>query len=111
MERVLVFGERSLRLCEKLEADRRFGRVVSQLVGAGTSPGAQVHEADAAMSTPDFIKCLAIATKELNECRYWLKLIGRMGWIKPELLQELDGEAFQLLNVLHAIIIRSRKQK
>jgi len=108
LERVVAFTIRVLRVAERLERDRRPKRVIDQLIGAGSSPGAQAHEADAAMSTRDFIKSLGIATKELSECRYWLKVIAGMAWIEAEMLAGLIDESQQIARIMHAMIVRSR---
>ena len=46
-----------------------------QLARAGTSVGANIHEAQYAQSKKDFIAKLEIALKESNETSYWLKLM------------------------------------
>ena len=49
--------------------------MVDQLARAGTSVGANIHEAQYAHSKADFIAKLEIALKEANETSYWLKLL------------------------------------
>ncbi len=46
-----------------------------QLARAGTSVGANIHEAQYAQSKRDFVAKLEIALKESNETSYWLKLM------------------------------------
>src|SRR3954468_2791596 len=46
-----------------------------QLLRAGTSVGANVHEAVASESKKDFIHKLGIAVKEARESLYWLQLL------------------------------------
>ena len=59
--------------CEKLQSEKKF--VISrQLLKSGTSIGANVHEAQNAESKADFIHKIKIATKELEETKYWLTL-------------------------------------
>ena len=50
--------------------------MVNQLARAGTSVGANIHEAQYAQGTKDFISKIEIALKECNETEYWLELIG-----------------------------------
>lgn len=47
-------------------------KLSDQFVGAGTSIGANVEEAQAAHSKLDFIAKLTIANKEAREAKYWL---------------------------------------
>ena len=49
--------------------------MTDQLARAGTSIGANIHEAQYAQSKRDFISKLEIALKESNEASYWLKLM------------------------------------
>ena len=59
--------------CEVLQAERKY--VISrQLLKSGTSIGANVHEAQNAESKADFIHKMKIATKELEETKYWIIL-------------------------------------
>lgn len=49
--------------------------MTNQLARAGTSVGANIHEAQYAQSKKDFVAKLEIALKESNETSYWLKLM------------------------------------
>lgn len=51
--------------------------MTEQLGRAGTSIGANIHEAQYAQSRKDFISKLEIALKESNETSYWLKLLHK----------------------------------
>ncbi len=55
--------------------------MIDQLARAGTSVGANIHEAQYAHSKADFIAKLEIALKEANETSYWLKLLKETGRI------------------------------
>lgn len=107
LERVEAFGDRVLDVAEALQRQRRFGRVIDQLAGC-TSSGANVYEADEAMTRKDFARCLGIVVKELNETRYWLRLVSRRGWIKPSLLLPLIQECEELKSVFGSMIVRTR---
>ena len=55
--------------------------VANQIGKAGTSIGANIHEAQYAHGTPDFIAKLQIALKEANETSYWLLLLSKTNYI------------------------------
>ena len=55
--------------------------MLDRLARAGTSVGANIHEAQYAHSKADFIAKLEIALKEANETSYWLKLLMEAGRI------------------------------
>ena len=58
--------------------------MIDQFARAGTSIGANIHEAQYAHSKADFISKLEIALKESNETSYWLKLMFETGRIDEE---------------------------
>ena len=64
--------------------------MTEQLARAGTSVGANIHEAQYAQSKRDFIAKLEIALKESNETSYWLKLMCETKRIDIETYQHTD---------------------
>ena len=62
-------------LCRRLKQNGAESALISQLLRSGTSVGANVHEAQYAQGTKDFISKLEIALKECNESEYWLELL------------------------------------
>ena len=66
-DRVERFADRMLDVADALENAGRRARLIEQIAAAGTSVGANLFEADEAMSRADFCKCLGICAKELNE--------------------------------------------
>ena len=74
--------------------------MTDQLARAGTSVGANIHEAQYAQSKKDFIAKLEIALKESNETSYWLKLMYETKRIDIEIYQyteKLCGNIRRLL--------------
>ncbi|MBE6379169.1 MAG: four helix bundle protein [Lentisphaerae bacterium] len=56
--------------------------IVSNQIGrAGTSIGANIHEAQYAHGKPDFIAKLQIALKEAHETSYYLELLLKTNYI------------------------------
>jgi len=51
-----------------------------QVLRSGTSIGANVQEAQAAQSKKDFISKMTIASKEVRETDYWLRLLDKSGY-------------------------------
>ena len=71
--------------------------IVSNQIGrAGTSIGANIHEAQYAHGKPDFIAKLQIALKEANETIYWLELLLKTNYIDEERYQELNNSCSQI---------------
>jgi len=64
--------------------------MTNQLARAGTSVGANIHEAQYAHSKADFVAKLEIALKEANETSYWLKLMLKTGRISEAEYKKAD---------------------
>lgn len=109
-ERAEIFCDRVPDVVDALPRRRVSARVIDQMVGAGTSVGANMFEADEAAGRPDFCKSLGAVVKELNETRFWLRLVGRRGWIKPVRLAGLESECNELRLIFGAMIARTREK-
>lgn len=74
--------------------------MTDQLARAGTSVGANIHEAQYAQSKKDFIAKLEIALKESNETSCWLKLMyetKRIALASYKYAEKLCGNIRRLL--------------
>jgi four helix bundle protein len=69
------FAKNIVFLCRKLKQSGVESALINQLLRCGTSVGANVHEAQYAQGTKDFISKFEIALKECNESEYWLELL------------------------------------
>ena len=65
--------------------------ICNQIGRAGTSIGANIHEAQYAHGKPDFIAKLQIALKEANETSYWLLLLAKTNYILPAEYDRLES--------------------
>jgi four helix bundle protein len=109
LERLESFADRVVHVSTELENRHVSRRIIDQIVAAGTSVGANAFEADEAMSRADFVKCMAVSSKELSETTFWLRLIARQEWIPAERLAPLLEEAGELRCVVGTMIARSRR--
>lgn len=75
-ERTAKFGEEIIRFSTKIPKNVVTLPIVSQLVRAGTSVGANYSEADDAESGKDFKHKIGICKKEARESKHWLRMIG-----------------------------------
>ncbi|NEW79576.1 MAG: four helix bundle protein [Gelidibacter sp.] len=80
-----------------------------QLLRSGTSIGANVEEATAAISKKDFTAKMSISSKEARETRYWLKLIDKSNLVNVNVKPHLN-EVEQLINILTAIVKTSQNK-
>ncbi len=111
LQRFVDFGLGVLSVIDDLERGRRPRRIIDQLVGSGTSAGANAFEASEAMSTKDFLKCLGVTAKELNETRFWLLLLGKAAWAPSTKTDHLLNEVGEFLKILKAIIVRTKASR
>jgi four helix bundle protein len=75
-ERTAKFGEAVIRFAKLIPQNPVNIRLISQLVGAGTSIGANYCEADDAVSKKDFRNKIGTCRKEAKETKYFLRMIA-----------------------------------
>ena len=85
------FAKNIVFLCRKMKQSGVEAALINQLIRCGTSIGANVHEAQYAQGTKDFISKLEIALKECNESEYWLELL----YETDSSINEMEFKKFQ----------------
>src|SRR5688572_16590317 len=73
-ERTAVFGEGIISFAKLVPRDVVSMPLISQLVRAGTSVGANYCEADDAVSRKEFRKNIGTCLKEVKETKHWLRM-------------------------------------
>jgi four helix bundle protein len=102
-ERTAVFGERIIRFCGSLPKTVIITPMISQLVRAGTSVGANYAEADDAESKNDFRHKIGICKKESGESKFFLRMLKTAVPDKESDIAELLNEATELNLIFNAI--------
>ena len=87
-------------LCRKLKHNEVEGALINQLLRCGTSVGANVHEAQYAQGTKDFISKFEIALKECNESEYWLELLYDTNSLTEADFNDFHGKCIELRRML-----------
>jgi four helix bundle protein len=82
-----------------------------QLLGAGTSVGANYRAACRAKSTADFIPKMGIVEEEADETIYWMELLIESGQMCKNDLVYLIDEANQILAITISSIKTARRGK
>jgi four helix bundle protein len=109
-QRAFEFALRIVKLCQHLDKQPGVPRTLAyQLLKAGTSVGANIEEAQAGQSRPDFISKNSIAL-EARECHYWLRLLIAAKIMPEKRLAELRDEAEELMRILGSIVIRTKRR-
>ena len=102
-ERTAVFGEKIILFCKKVPVNPITAPLITQLVKAGTSIGANYCEADDAESKKDFKHKIGIVKKESRESKHFIRM---MVIAVPELKDEakpLWQEAKELNLIFNSI--------
>jgi four helix bundle protein len=102
-EKSYAFALRVIGLARLLRKEKEY-ELAGQLLRSGTSIGANVEEAQAAQSRPDFVAKMSIAAKEARETHYWLRLLRDSKTGPPADVSALLGEADELIRLLTAIV-------
>lgn len=98
-EKSMHFAIRIVRLCQYLQGKNE--HVLSkQILRSGTSIGANLAEAKAAISRKDFQAKVYIALKECAETIYWLELLKETDYLSKEQYQSLYNDCEQLRRIL-----------
>ncbi|MBQ2661492.1 MAG: four helix bundle protein [Clostridia bacterium] len=87
-------------LCRNIKAEHKESVLTNQLLRSGTSIGANLHEAQYAQGTKDFISKFEIALKECHETEYWLELLYETGYIKGEQYKSLHNDCGAIRRML-----------
>ena len=102
-ERTARFGEAIIDFAKTIPQNPVTNRIITQLVGAGTSVGANYVEADDAVSKKEFLKSIGTCRKEARETKYFLRMAVRaVPELKPQagtlwhLLQNLEKQVKRL---------------
>ena len=76
-ERTAKFGEAIIDFAKTIPQNPVTSRLISQLVGAATSVGANYGEADDAVSKKEFLKNIGTCRKEAREVKHFLRMVVR----------------------------------
>lgn len=107
-ERLLDAVEGVRALLPGLGGDAAAKHVAKQLWRAMTGGGANYEEARGAESRADFVHKIRVATKELREAHYWLRVVQRSSWLAPAAADALVDETNQLVAILVASALTAR---
>ena len=103
----VAFAVEILKLVQFLES-RHETIICNQIGRAGTSIGANIHEAQYAHGKADFVSKLQIALKEANETSYWLLLLARTDTITKDEYDRLENLCREIRITLIASINTSK---
>jgi four helix bundle protein len=95
-ERTALFGEAVIEFAKKVPVTPITRRLIDQLVGSGTSVGANYREADDGVSKKDFRHKISISKREAREAGFFIRMIAAAVPELHEAAKPLAQEAKEL---------------
>lgn len=102
------FAIRIVNLCRFLNEEKHEYKIADQLFRSGTSIGANLAEAQCAVSKNDFIAKIYISLKECNESLFWLELLRNTNYINEQQYTSIHSDCVELKRLLTSITKSSR---
>jgi four helix bundle protein len=109
LERTAQFGEAIIRFAKKIPRGPGNDRIIDQLVGCGTSVGANYCEANESCSKKDFLHSISRCSKEAHETKIFLRMSAAA---EPQIVHEartLYREANELHLIFASIYRKGRR--
>ncbi|MEM8969214.1 MAG: four helix bundle protein [Bacteroidota bacterium] len=103
-EKSYGFALRIITLYKLLTKERKEYVLSKQILRSGTSIGANVTEADAAISKAEFSAKMSVAYKEAMETGYWLNLLHDSKFISSTEFDDLNEECTSICKILFSIL-------
>ncbi len=82
-----------------------------QLLRSGTSIGANLAEANSAISKADFSAKVSISYKECQETKYWLSLLKDTGYLEEKAFSSIYQDAEEIAKILYSILKSTNRTK
>lgn len=108
-ERSFRFGVRIVKMVSALSQNISADAIGKQIVRSGTSVGANIAEAQGAVSKKEFVYHMNIAKKEARETMFWLRILSDSGLMSEKRLEDIKDECNQIIAILVAITKNSQK--
>ncbi|MBQ7339239.1 MAG: four helix bundle protein [Clostridia bacterium] len=99
-ERAKEFAKSIVFVTREIKSTNKESVLTNQLLRSGTSIGANIHEAQYAQGTADFISKLEIALKECFESEYWLELLFETGYLEEKQYKKLTNDCGAIRKML-----------
>ena len=94
------FAVRIVNLYKYLNEEKREYVLSKQLLRSGTSIGANLAEAECAISRKDFLAKVYIALKECAETKYWIELLRETDYLTEEQYRSIWNDCEEIRKML-----------
>ena len=110
-DKAFAFAKEIVVLYKKILNTKKEMVLSKQLLRSGTSIGANIAEANGAISKPEFSAKLSIAYKECLETKYWLSLLKETNYINNNEFDIVFKNTDELSRILFSILKKTRINK
>ncbi len=107
-EKAYQFAVRIVKAYQFLGREKKEFVISKQLLRSGTSIGANISEANGAISKADFSNKISIAYKECLETKYWLSLLKETSFINSNTFESIYSEVDEIGKILFSILKSTR---
>ncbi len=104
------FAIRIVRVYNYLRNEKNEFVMSKQLLRSGTSIGANIAEAECAISKKDFLSKMYISFKECAETRYWLELLHETDYLTQNEYESINNDCAGLMRILSKITQTTKNQ-
>lgn len=109
VDKSYLFALRIIKLHKYVTSQHKEYVLSDQVYRSGTSIGANVNEAQSAVTKKDFVNKMGIAAKETRETKYWLRLLRDSGYLDSAAFDSVCADCDELLKLLNSIILTAQK--
>lgn len=110
-DKAYAFAIRIVNAYQYLSKEKKENILSKQLLRSGTSIGANISEANGAISNADFSAKMGIAYKECLETKYWLSLLKDTSYLDEKMFLSIYQDSEELSKMLFAILKKMRIDK
>jgi four helix bundle protein len=103
-----AFAIRIVKAYKYLKDNKKEYVLSKQLLRCGTSIGANVAEANAAISDAEFSSKIGVAYKECLETKYWLNLLKDTDIIDEKSYNSINKDTEEISKILFSILKKTR---
>ena len=108
-DKAYQFAIRIVNAYKHLSQEKKEFILSKQILRSGTSIGANIAEANGAISKADFRAKMSIAYKECLETKYWISLLKDTGYINQPAFDSIYSDAEEISKMLWRILTTTRK--
>ena len=107
-QKAYQFAIRIVKAYKYLTEEKKEYVLSKQLLRSGTSIGANIAEANGAISKADFSAKISIAYKETLESKYWLSLLKDTDYIEQKAVESIYQDIDEIAKILFTILKTTR---